>query len=65
MYNNHLLDNIKIHAFLVAGWSRTQLLGEMAKGSWGLIKMDMNNMINENYGIIIESDRFIYMIMNL
>ena len=33
--------NNKIHINIfwgIAGWSRTQLLGEIAKGGWGLMK---------------------------
>ena len=35
----------------IAGWSRTQLLGEIARGGWGLMKGTLEEVIPYNKGL--------------
>jgi len=62
LINNKISNDIIIHAFFgFAGWGRTQLLGEMVKGSWGLVKMDMQDMIiNKLWDKYINSDKLVF-----
>ena len=49
-----------------AGWTRTQLLGEIARGSWGVCPCTRADVFDRDmsagalYGEIVESDRIIY-----
>ena len=45
MFKRGIGDNINLRVIWgLAGWSRTQLLGEIAKGSWGMCRGDINEL---------------------
>ena len=45
MFKQDARDNINLRVIWgLAGWSRTQLLGEIAKGSWGMCRGDINEL---------------------
>ena len=47
----------------IAGWSRTQLLGEIARGSWGMCRADIQEIFPENkelWNVLDKSSRPIY-----
>ncbi len=61
IYNNKDKIEVKI-VWGIAGWSKTQLLGELAKGSWGISRPYMKEIMEENelWEKLIKSSRPIY-----
>ena len=61
IYNNIGKIDVKI-IWGIAGWSKTQLLGEIAKGSWGICRSYINEIMDKTplWEKLIKSSRPIY-----